>query len=165
MKKIFICIILSICTIMACAQNTKTFYGKVFTMVYPSTYNVGKIENAPHMLLKLISNKALCSISKWNNGYDESITAWDLYEYAESFSNPGTNTIKIIKGTMKLKNGQMKCIRIFANSLDSSNSKILTYIFVYKGDLFVCSNFSLGKYNINSTSTNEDKIWTGLYLK
>ena len=153
MKKIFICIILSICAIMACAQNTKTFYGKVFTMVYPSTYNVGKIENAPHMLLKLISNKALCSISKWNNGY------------AESFSNPGTNTIKIIKGTMKLKNGQMKCIRIFANSLDSSNSKILTYIFVYKGDLFVCSNFSLGKYNINSTSTNEDKIWTGLYLK
>lgn len=165
MKRTIICITLCICALMACAQNTKTYYGKEFTMVYPTIYTVGKIQNAPHMLLKLISDKALCSISKWNNGYDESITAWDLYEYAESFSNPGTNTVKISKGTLKLKNGQFKCIRIYANSLDSSGSKILTYVLVYKGNLFVCSYLSFGKYNKNSTSTNEDKIWTGLYLK
>lgn len=161
---IFLCI-----TFCALSFAQKTFNHELLSFTYPSYFKESPIKNAPHMILKLESEKYLFSISYWNYNLDESIDVWndDIYNRYKGFiPDKNANFVSIEKVLIKTKNSTEHCLKIKTNTT-KNNIKLKTLFYIMKKGscLFVFTFLSEGSYTTKTSTTYTDNIMKGLLLK
>ena len=173
MKRLFIVI----CSIIipwsfSYGQENKIFDCGLFSFEYPSTYKTSPIQNAPHMVLKLESDKYFFSASYWDKGLSEDMSIWDdeiFNLYKENAIGNG-DLIDITRETIQTKSGPRRCLKLKTNIYKRKQGvdiyiKVLSYLMLHKGYLFTFAFTSQGKYTQNTQTTYPDKIMKGLKFK
>ena len=158
--------------LIAFCQLNKTFDCEFFSLDYPSIFRQSSIQKAPHMLMKLQSEDYIFSASYGDSGLDSSVGIWDddMYEhYIRLYVSNGT-FISIDRETINTKDGLMRCLKLKTNTHQRKQGadihiKILSYLMLYKGYLFVFAFASPGKYTKDSPTSYPDKIMKGLKFK
>lgn len=167
MKRIFILVNFLFISFVLSAQ--KTFESEIFSFTYPSTYKSLKIENAPHMVLKLDYNEGLFSISNFDRTKElnESTDIWnDVYNIYNGWAPKGSNFVSIDKYTLNIKSGKERCLRLKTNSIIKGvKIKNIIYIILYDKTLLVFNFLSAGTNTPESSTEIEDNIMKGLRLK
>ena len=151
----------------ACRLNCAVFENSVIKFTYPSEYCEVKPQNAPHMILKLESEKSVLTISRWEYDIDESIDAWndDVYNrYRDGL--PGTNCVLSEKVILQTEYENLKAIKIYLNLEDKVN-KIgsIVYVLVKNGDLFIISYNESGVLTRESSSKQTERFLYSLLIK
>lgn len=163
MKKILL-LILSIQTLLSCGQSTNTFDSDLLSFTYPANYKEERIENAPHMLIKIASVNEYFSISVWNYAINDDVSIWDeqFYEHALNMPIQG-KLLSLDKVLIETKNGEKQCLKIKSNA--DNNMKMLTYLLINEGYLYVLVYTSPGEYTISSTTQESDRLIKGIFFK
>ena len=166
--KRFIITILFICVNIIIIAAQKTFDCDMLSFTYPSYFKKAIINNAPHMLLKLESDKYFFSISSWKYHIDKSVDIWDdeIYEHYKGYSPGDSKFVSIEKATIKTTIGNEHCLKIKTNS-EKNDIKIKTlfYLMINNGNLFSFTFLSEGEYTPQSSTQYTDKIMQGLKFK
>lgn len=166
MKKLFTLILLIFVYSGLLAQ--KTFDSGLLSFTYPSYFKNSPINNAPHMMLKLESDKYFFSISSWDYGIDESVDAWDdsIYKSYKGFSPGESKFISIEKALLYTKTGEEHCLKIKTNSCKNEvKLRTLFYLIIKNGYLFTFAFLSDGQYTVKTPTTYTDNIMKGLAFK
>ena len=152
------------------AQIMKTFDCGLFSLDYPASFRSIPIQNAPHMVLKIESNDYTASASYWDYDLNSTVSVWDddIVEHYRNFPMVnGGDLVNITKKLITTKSGSQKCLKIKYNIKAAPNAslKMLQYLFINKGFLFVFSFMSQGKYAHDTPTSYPDKIISGLKFK
>lgn len=161
MKKFLFVIITVLVSTIASAQ--KNFDCGLFNFQYDNTFSTSKIENAPHMLLKLSNDRCFLSFSCWDYQIDESMSIWDDYFTEIYKTQSGGNYVSLRKELVKTRSGNLRCLKILYN-LDG-DIKTCNYAFINKGFLILCTIMESGKYYQDSKTPYCDKLMSGVKLK
>ena len=153
------------------SQIINSFDCGLFSFDYPSTFQTSQIQNAPHMVLKLQSKDYLVSASYWDKGFDSETSIWDEY-FVEYYKEVPSNEtfVKLDKVTLQTKNGKHKCLRLITNIFMSPtgvrfNMRMIKYMLINDGYLFVFAFGSKGEYSKNSPTSYSDNFMRGLKFK
>lgn len=174
------------CLILTClfvsisfGQNTtskvyKSIKGSI-SFTYPSYLVQQKIDNAPHMLLKLESNNYALSISFWEYNFDNSISIWDEV-IVSTYSRIDKNipNSKVHKSCEKIyltiaNNKQVKCLKTVmrtTNSLQGQTIKFdqVYYRLLHKGNYLQFGFFVFSYHDYWNRPQFSDDIMKGLKL-
>lgn len=146
----------------------KKYSSSIFDFAYPAGFSTQPIESASHMVVKLASKEYMLSISYWDYGFGEEVSAWDdaIFEYYKGLKKDGCQMVETVKSTIVTNGGAVKCIKQKTNeSGNGQNVKGLTYMILHKGRLFIICCFSYGTYKASTPTPTEDALLKGLYLK
>lgn len=172
MRRVFFITIILISVLAINAQTTKTFDCGLLSFEYPSNFKNIPIQQAPHMILKLESQDYFFSISCWEKGYGDDVTAWndEVYEMYKQFSVENGILISISKESLPTKGGNVKCLKVLYNINKNVQGhelkmKNASYIVINNGYLYVFNFASDGEYHKNSNTTYTDNLLKGLKLK
>ena len=154
------------------AQSVKTFDCGLFSFEYPTSFKSIPIQSAPHMVLKLESANYIFSASYWDKGLAPDVSIWDdeiYYHYKQNPFDDGT-LVGITKESIQTKGGVKRCLKLKSNMYrrvqgKDVNLKMVTYLMLQNGYLFVFAFVSEGKYTKDSQTAYPDKIMKGLRLK
>lgn len=154
------------------AQTVKTFECDLFSLDYPSSFKPVPIQNAPHMVLKLESSNYILSASHWDKRFANNTSIWDddIYElYKQNPIGDGT-LISINKESIQTKGGARRCIKLKTNMHRQAQGtdvylKMVSYLMLQEGNLFVFNVMSEGKYSKDSPTVYPDLIMKGLRFK
>jgi len=176
MSKTAITIIMAIFIAGAVNAQTKTFTsdkGK-FRFSYPSNYEQQKINNAPHMLVKLLSNELLITVSFWEYDFDNDVTIWDTdiynnYLEVDKRSSYSKNDILCKKQNLNLTNKSVKVLKTIMllkamqSQEKSKEMKSLTYRMLHRGNYIQFAFFTM---DINNSTFEKEceNIMKGLEL-
>lgn len=164
MKKIFIAFLAIILSLKLLAQENKTFDSEHLSFSYPSKYKTISIENAPHMLLKLESNNELFSISEGRLEFNAT-DVWDdkFYEiYKKSLAQQ--ECISLEKVSIRIQSGIKHFLKSKINHT-SNGLKMLTYISIHDGYMYVFGHLSSGAYDKYAPTKEVDDLIKGVYFK
>jgi hypothetical protein len=178
----FICLLASIS--FAQNFNSKVYKSEVehFSFAYPSYLEKQKIDNAPHMLLKLDSDNFSLTLSLADHGFGRSVSIWDedvVNYYSETernFLNPqreGFNS-QIEKSCEKIyltinNDVKIKCLKsVIRTNLyiqgHSIKSKQIVYRLLHKGNLLMFVFYIYDFHNYWNKTQFSDDIMKGLSL-
>ena len=167
MKQMIISFVLLTCFSFVKAQNQIYSNNKEgISFSYTNNFKRTSIQNAKHMLLKLESGTTTIALSKWNYGIDDSYTIWDeeiVQLTRENLKNSGTSIISFDKRYVSTKSGKKKALVAITYS-SSVNMHLLSYQFLYKGNLIQVVVSNRGKYD-KGMLTTYDKYVSGLQIK
>ena len=157
---------------MCVSINAQTFECDLFSLDYPSSFNPVPIQNAPHMVLKLESSNYILSASHWDKRFANNTSIWDddIYElYKQNPIGDGT-LISINKESIQTKGGARRCIKLKTNMHRQAQGtdvylKMVSYLMLQEGNLFVFNVMSEGKYSKDSPTVYPDLIMKGLRFK
>lgn len=168
-NKILVLFSIFVLSLTSCAQGYKTFDSGLFSFEYPSKFNNERINNSPHMLLKLMSDDCILTIAQWDYNVDESVSIWDdeIYESYKDYSPvPNIKNIQTLKSSIKTKQGVTKCLKVLGNmNQNGFTAKVATYLFIHKGFFFIITVTDQGTYSVNSQTTKQDKLLERLEFK
>ena len=146
-----------------------------FSFQYPSYLEQQKINNAPHMLLKLDSKNYTLTLSFWEYDFERSITIWDE-DIVSNFSHADkilTNS-KVEKSCEKIyltlaNDTKEKCLKseiLTTNTIQGQTIKYkqITYRLLHNGDYLQFVFFVFDYHNYWSKSQFSDEIMKGLKL-
>jgi len=140
----------------AVSAQTKTFTSDkgYFKFSYPSNFAQQKINNAPHMLVKLASEKYIIAVSFEQYNFENSVTIWDtdIYDYYlnldKSISKSG-NDVLCKKQNLILKNKTVKVLKsVVIQQNESVVIKQLTFRVMHRGNYLQFVFFTM---NANDT--------------
>ena len=148
----------------------------LFSFTYPSTFKTIPIQNAPHMILKLESDDYIFSVSYWDYGISSDVSIWNdtIFERYQQMPIENGYLVDIDKVGVQTKDGFIKSLKLKSNihqylSDTISNLKVLSYIMIHEGYLFVFSFESEGQFPTPIPdaypTTYPDMIMKGLKLK
>lgn len=147
-------------------RSLKKFENELLLFSYPDRFYPQKINNAPHMVLKLKSDNALLTIGQWDYNLASSVDVWDVAEYCKKNVMPGTQLVDVKKMILETSDGGIHCVKLITNAAFGGNiTGYLVYYIVHKGCLI---NFGYMMDHIvdKSASTDDiDKLFVGLKLK
>lgn len=151
---------------IAQTKDMKVFDSELFYIQYPNSYQTKAINNAPHMLVKLSNNGTLFTISVWDHEIDDRADIWDD-PFVDHYSSVCYgNLYSIDRDYIKLKNMTKRCLKIKSNYTERSvTGKLLTYIFIDKGYLYVICHTSKGHFNNSSDTKEMDALAQGITIK
>lgn len=151
------------------AQSHNEHYENDFICFdYCSEYKKAKITSADHMLLKLEGSNSLFSISEWNYGIGSNVDAWDdeIYEHYEAYPVSDGTLVTVEKREIQTKGGTKRALFILSNiELNSTRLKQATCMFVHRGNLYVITHASPGRYQVNSPCKEFFELLKGLTFK
>ena len=152
--------------------TTMTFDCGSFSLEYPDSFETAPIQNAPHAVLKLVSNYCFWAASYREIDNKDGVDVWDdeiinLYGQSPVDDN---EIIEIIKEPLNTKGGQIRCLKILSNTYKREqgmdiNLKITTYIMLRAGFLFTFAFTSPGKYVKGDKDVSYDILMEGLKFK
>lgn len=129
MKRLFFWAFACLLVSVSFSQNStsKAYKSEVghFSFVYPSYLEQQKINNAPHMLLKLDSKKYSFTFALWEYDFERSITIWDediIANFLDSFKSVPNSQIE--KSCEKIyltiaNNTKIKCLKSITRTTNS----------------------------------------------
>lgn len=163
-------LLISLLNVCSCSnhQSSKTFDCGLFSFEYPSCFKPITIQSAKHMVLKLESEDYILSASYWERDIDDDVSIWDdgIIEEYENFSPDNSQIVGIEKINLFIKNGDCQCLKIKSNIIQNNVSiRLVNYIMINNGYLFVFGFVSSGKYTINSITKETDSFMSGLKFK
>lgn len=135
---------------------------------YSSEYKKSGITSAQHMLLKIEDDDSFFSISEWKYGIDSDVDAWndEIYEQYKSLPIKDGKLVSIEKKLIDTKDGKEKGLFILSNiTANGINLKSASCLFVHRGNLYVLSHMSQGKYLPFSPCKDFLDMLKGLTLK
>lgn len=155
-----------LCIIACGIAHGASYRGTNLTYEYPTGFHEMRINNAPHMLCKIGNGKYIISVSEWEYSEPIQLNVWsdEYQERAKSISTrDGSRFVKMDKST--IPSGE-KCLKVFANkSTAHGELKILTYVVVDNGNLYVFCVISQGSYSQRSIGQEEHSFFTGLRFR
>jgi hypothetical protein len=145
-----------------------------FKFSYPSFYKQEKINNAPHMLAKLVSEQSYITVALWEYDFDENITIWDddIYGYYleldQSYSNSEDN-ILCKKINLDIQNGTTKTLKSLITMASEYQeqtiyAKQLTYRIIHRGNYLQFSFFTMDLGHNSSFEKESEDIMRGVKL-
>jgi len=170
---LFILSLLFLSTITVLGQNQKFVSAKAnLEFSYPSSFSQEKINNAPHMLLKLMGKNDMIALSYWDYGMDESLDAWDDDYYQRIKSRISLSSAEIVsleKVTITINNKSIRAVEFIGNETTNYQGKSLksynvTYQIWYKGNLIQVLYSVFGKH-YKPGSDKGRSLLKGLKLK
>ena len=178
MKRLMLLIFASLLANTLSSQNsrTKVFKSNIshFSFVYPSYLVENKINNAPHMLLKLDSDNYSLAISFWEYNFDKSVTVWDkqivnnCYNIDKNYPNHYVEH-SCEKIYLMINNKKVKCLKSTTRTIliyhnRSTKGKQIIYRLLHNGN-YLQFVFFVFEYNNYWDKINfSDKIMEGLIL-
>jgi hypothetical protein len=171
----FFCLLVSV----SFSQNStsKSYKSEVwrFSFVYPSYLEQQKINNAPHMLLKLDSKKYSLAVSLWEFDIEPSITIWDEDVIANFLgADKSIPNSQIEKSCEKMylindNNTKTKCLKSITRTTDSYQGhtikgKQILYRFLHNGNYLQFCFLVLDSQDYWNNSQFSDEIVKGLHL-
>lgn len=148
MKNLLFCILLIIISFTK-AEAQGHYENDFISFEYSSEYEKTDITFAKHMLLKIENNKSCFSISEWKYGIDSTVDIWndDVYERYKNFPVGNGKLVTVEKRLVDTKGGKEKSILMLSNVIENGmNLKNATCLFIHRGNLYVISHISQGKY-------------------
>ena len=173
MKYLFLkLIVFSLASISAFTLFGKSFECEYFSFEYPQSFKQIPINNAPNMLLKLQSDDYYFSASYINTGISGDLDLWndEVFEYySEKLKGSGV-IINKAKETLETKSGNYRCMKIMTNLNKRNqgkdvNLRMLSYVMIFNGDLFIFSFMSNGQYIKTSPTTYPQNVMKGIKFK
>lgn len=153
-------------------QTTKTFDCGSFSLEYPDSFETTPIQNAPHAVLKLVSDYCFWAASYREIENKDGIDIWDdeiinLYGQSPVDDN---KIIDVMKETISTKGGTVRCLKILSNTYKIEQGmdiylKVATYIMIRDGFLFTFAFTSPGKYVKGDKAASNDILMEGLMFK
>ena len=153
-------------------NQVQNFDCGLFSLEYPSSFHSIPIQNSPHMVLKLENDSCIFSASYWEAQIPRHISAWDdglIEEYKDFFANDGI-LAEMTKETIQTMGGPRRCLKIKTNMTEGTQGmsldlKMVSYLVIDKGYLYLFAFISPGKYIKGSETNYPDKIMMGLNFK
>lgn len=174
MKKIVLLLSMIILSSSFVIGQTKTFVSSIANLefTYPTSLTQEKINNAPHMLLKLMGKTNLLALSFWDYGIDESLDAWDddLFSRIKSrMALASGEVVSLEKVTLAINGRSIRAVEIITNESNSYQGQTfksysITYQIWYKGNL-VQVVYSVFGSHYKSGSDKGRNLIKGLKLK
>lgn len=153
-------------------EMIKTFDCGSFSLEYPDSFETTPIQNAPHAVLKLVSDYCFWAASYREIENKDGIDVWDdeiinLYGQSPVDDN---EIIDVMKENIQTKGGAVRSLKILSNTYKREqgmdiNLKIATYIMIHDGFLFTFAFTSPGKYSKGDKATTNDILMKGLKFK
>lgn len=166
------CITLLSLFFCASAQSNRTFECDLLSFEYPNAFKQIPIQNAPHMLLKLESSDYFFSISHWKEDLPDFVDVWDdeVFGNYSELANSFGKVVSTTKESLQIKNGSVHCMKVLSNSDRAAQGttvklRMLSYILIYKGDIYLFSFLSQGNYSKASKTTYPQNMMKGLKFK
>ena len=154
------------------AQSNRTFDCDLLSFEYPIAFKTIPIQNAPHMLLKLESDDYFFSISHWKKGLPDFVDIWDdeVFDNYGNLANGFGKVVSSTKESLQIKNGSVHCMKVLSNSDRTAQGttvklRMLSYVLIYKGDIYLFSFLSQGSYSKASKTTYPQNMMKGLRFK
>lgn len=178
MKNILILVFVNLLITLPFSQNStsKLYKSEIgnFSFTYPTYLEQQKINNAPHMLLKLNSDKFSLTISLWEYYFDESISIWDD-DIVSNFLNAdkSISNSQIEKSCEKMylnidNKVKVKCLKSIITTNYSQGQTIIvkqiTYRFLNNGNYLQFCFFVLDDQIYWNNQLFFDDIMKGLKL-
>lgn len=135
---------------------------------YSSDYKRSEIASAQHMLLKIENDDSFFSISEWKYELDSSVDAWndELFDQYKSIPIKDGELVTIEKRLIDTKGGKERGLLMLSNVVvNGLNLKNANCLFIHKGNLYVLSYMSPGKYLSFSSCKDFLNLLRGLTLK
>lgn len=135
---------------------------------YSSKYKKSEITSAQHMLIKIENDACYFSISEWKYKIPSTVDAWndEIYNQYKTMPVKDGKLVTIEKRLIDIKGGQVKALFMLSNiSVNGVNLKSATCIIVHRGNLYIISHMSQGKYLPFSPCKDFLEILKGLALK
>ena len=160
--------IFAVLILLQCACTSETvFENSIIKLIYPSTFQATKPQDAPHMILKLESETSVLTISRWEYGIDKSMDVWNDEIY-DRYRNglPNTNCVLSEKVTLQTHYETLRAIKTYANIGDRVNEiGSISYLIIKNGDLFVITFNEPIVLTNQSSSKHIDNILYWLLIK
>lgn len=146
-----------------------------FSFEYPSYLEQQKINNAPHMLLKLDSKNYSLTLALWEYDFERSITIWDE-DIVSNFlhADKSMTNSQVEKSCEKIyltlaNNTKVKCLKSEIKTTNTHQGqtikyKQITYRLLHNGDYLQFVFFVFDYHNYWSKSQFSDEIMKGLKL-
>lgn len=151
------------------ATESSCFENDIIQLHYNPKYRESKIQNAPHMLVKLSNDEGVFSISCWDYGIDDGVDVWDdnIYEMYSNNTLTNSDIVMSEKVIINIKNETIHAIKKYENQRVGTNIKLgtITYIFVKNGLLFVSSYNQPKMLSRKSSSKSIDDVLKELVIK
>ena len=153
-------------------QTYKDYDHELFHFRYPDSYKSEPIKSSPGMILKMASGDNFLSVSIRETGWDESISIWDdrIFERLSNNHSGSDRIVSMSKEMINLKDESRRCIKIMSNLRKQKQGvnidiKILSYMMLHKGKLFIIGFTAPGKYTKASSTSYSEKIMRGFMFK
>lgn len=179
MKRLLFFIFFCLFTIISIAQNSisKVYKSEIghFSFAYPSYLEQQKINNAPHMLLKLDSKKYSLTLSLWEYDFEHSITIWDediIAYYSEADKTVSNSQIEESCKKMYLtiaNNKKVSCLKSIIKTTITYQGQTIKgvqtiYRLLHKGNYLQFSFFVFYYHEYWNKTQFSDDIMKGLTL-
>lgn len=158
--------------LFANGQTYKDYDHELFHFKYPASYKSEPIKSSPGMILKMASGDNFLSVSIRETGWNENISIWDdrIFERLTNNHSGSGRIVSISKEMINLKNETRRCIKIMSNLQKQKQGvnigiKILSYMMLHKGKLFIIGFTAPGKYTKASSTSYPEKIMKGFMFK
>lgn len=158
--------------LVSCGSANMNYDNDVLSFTYPVTYKSVSIQDAPHMLLKLESERKNFSISCWDYGYDEDVSIWDdfFYKRYKAMQTEDRRIVDVSKGEVNIKNGSIRCLRAITEHKEIVNGQVaqvktLQVLLIYEGRLFICQLTNEIDVSDNKLIKESDDLMVKLELK
>jgi hypothetical protein len=153
-------------------QSTETSSNEHIVENVNQTTKTFDCENAPHAVLKLVSDYCFWAASYREIENKDGIDIWDdeiinLYGQSPVDDN---KIIDVMKETISTKGGTVRCLKILSNTYKIEQGmdiylKVATYIMIRDGFLFTFAFTSPGKYVKGDKAASNDILMEGLMFK
>lgn len=153
-------------------QPTKTFDCGSFSLEYPDSFETVPIQNAPHAVLKLMSEYCFWAASYREIYNNDGIDIWDdeiinLYGQSPIDDN---EIVDVVKESIETRGGSVRCLKILSNTYKREqrmeiNLKMTAYLILHNSFLFTFAFTSPGKYAKGDKALSNDVLMRGLLLK
>jgi hypothetical protein len=177
MKKVMFILLAIFAVQTTVCQNTKTFVSQRghFSFSYPSYLKSEKINNAPHMLLKLNSENYSLTLGLWEEyDFDQITSIWDddvvnAFLETDSYISKSKNDILCQKKYLTTQSGKLKFLKSIynqtvSNGTESIRMKNIMYRIIHKGKYLQFSFFVFEFQSYWNKSNFTDTIMEGLKL-
>lgn len=146
---VILCAFAGLCSISAQNKTYKNDQARL-SFTYPAILRQAKINNAPHMLLKLEDGSVEIDLSFWSYGLDPSYSIWDEEFVQMSKENllrfPGASLVSVDKRNIATQTSNKRCLVLIGN-LKKHGSHTVTYQFLHHGNLVQVVVAGKGNYS------------------
>ena len=145
--------------------NAGVFENSVIKFTYPAKYKDTKIENAPHMIVKLESDDALISISRWDNNIGDDVDAWNDELY-NNYNSVLSDLVLLEKVVLRTKNENFRALKTYINTNENGlDMGFISFTFIKGGDVYVASSLLPRTLTKTSSSKLTEEVLYGLEFK
>ena len=153
-------------------QTTTTFDCGSFSLEYPDSFKATPIQNAPHAVLKLVSDYCFWAASYREIENDKDVDIWDdeiLKLYGQSPVDDN-KIVDIKKESIETKGGTVRCLKFLSNTSKTEqgmeiNLKNVTYLMMNNSFLFTFAFMCPGKFIKGDNTNSFDILMSGLTFK